>query len=185
MPDHRPADAAPTESVIRVGDALTVRYIVRNWIVCDHHYVATPIDDFVCFAMYTASHATTQAYREVLKPWNLTYPQYLAMTVLATGPRTVGELGDELSLDSGTLSPLLRRLDERGLVTRRRGPADERVVTVILTDEGRSVHGAVIDAVGCLVPAFVDTGRSVAELIAQLAEITANMRALAAGVRAA
>ena len=81
-----------------------------------------PLDDFVCFAMYTASHATTQAYREVLKPWRLTYPQYLAMVVLATGERSVGELGEELGLDSGTLSPLLRRLDERGLVARPAGP---------------------------------------------------------------
>jgi DNA-binding MarR family transcriptional regulator len=66
------------------------------------------LDEFVCFAMYTASHATTQAYREVLKPWKLTYPQYLAMVVLATGERTVSGLGEELGLDSGTLSPLLR-----------------------------------------------------------------------------
>ena len=98
------------------------------------------LDDFVCFAMYTASHAMTQAYREVLKPWKLTYPQYLAMVVLATGERSVGELGDELNLDSGTLSPLLRRLDDRGLVVRRRDESDDRVVRVSLTEAGRAVH---------------------------------------------
>ncbi|WP_336630575.1 MULTISPECIES: MarR family winged helix-turn-helix transcriptional regulator [unclassified Microbacterium] len=143
------------------------------------------IDDFVCFAMYTASHATTQAYREVLKPWKLTYPQYLALIVLAAGERTVGELGDELGLDSGTLSPLLRRLEDRGIVARRRDTADERVVRVRLTEAGAVVHDEVVAAAGCLVPAFVDSGRGLPDLLAQLAAITANMRALAADLRTA
>lgn len=145
----------------------------------------SPVDDFVCFAMYTASHATTQAYREVLKPWNLTYPQYLSLVVLATGERTVSELGDELSLDSGTLSPLLRRLEGRDLVARRRDRGDERVVRVSLTDAGRELHSAVIAAAGCLVPAFLESGRDLADLLAQLGAITANMRALAADLRTA
>lgn len=145
----------------------------------------SPVDDFVCFAMYTASHATTQAYREVLKPWNLTYPQYLSIVVLATGERTVSELGDELSLDSGTLSPLLRRLEGRDLVARRRDRGDERVVRVSLTDAGRELHSAVIAAAGCLVPAFLDSGRDLADLLAQLGAITANMRALATDLRTA
>lgn len=145
----------------------------------------SPVDDFVCFAMYAASHATTQAYREVLKPWNLTYPQYLSLVVLATGERTVSELGDELSLDSGTLSPLLRRLEARDLVARRRDSGDERVVRVSLTDAGRELHSAVIAAAGCLVPAFLDSGRDLADLLAQLGAITANMRALAADLRTA
>lgn len=156
--------------------------------MCNTPYVttATPtLDDFVCFAMYTASHATTQAYREVLKPWKLTYPQYLAMVVLAAGERTVGELGDQLNLDSGTLSPLLRRLEQRGLVGRRRDEVDERVVRVALTEEGASVHAEVTAAAGCLVPAFVDSGRSLADLLAQLGAITENMRTLAANLRAA
>lgn len=147
--------------------------------------MGTPSDDLICFAMYTASHATTQAYREVLKPWSLTYPQYLALYVLSAGERTVGALGDELGLDSGTLSPLLRRLDARDLVVRRRGPEDERVVTVALTDEGRAVYEAANEAVGCLVPAFLDSGRSLEDLMAQLAAITANMRAIAADLRTA
>lgn len=147
--------------------------------------MASALDDFVCFAMYTASHATTQAYREVLKPWKLTYPQYLAMVVLATGERTVSELGDELTLDSGTLSPMLRRLEDRGLVARRRDPDDERVVRVRLTDEGRTVRGAVMDAAGCLVPAFLGSGGELPELLRQLGAITDNMRELAASHRAA
>lgn len=145
----------------------------------------TTLDEFVCFAMYTASHATTQAYREVLKPWKLTYPQYLAIVVLAAGERTVSGLGDELGLDSGTLSPLLRRLEDRGLVGRRRDAGDERIVRVELTPAGREVHDAVIAAAGCLAPAFVDSGRNLGELLEQLSAITANMRALAADLRAA
>lgn len=143
------------------------------------------LDEFICFAMYTASHATTQAYREVLKPWKLTYPQFLAMVVLATGERTVSGLGDELSLDSGTLSPLLRRLEERGLVVRRRDTDDERVVRVQLTTAGRDTHAEVVAAAGCLVPAFVDSGRSLGDLLEQLTAITANMRALATDLRTA
>lgn len=147
--------------------------------------MASALDDFVCFAMYTASHATTQAYREVLKPWNLTYPQYLTMVVLATGERSVSELGDELSLDSGTLSPMLRRLEARGLVARRRDSDDERVVRVSLTAEGHAVRAAVMDAAGCLVPAFLGSGGDLPELLRQLGAITENMRDIAATTRAA
>lgn len=143
------------------------------------------LDSFICFAMYTASHATTQAYREVLRPWKLTYPQYLALVVLAAGERTVSTLGDELGLDSGTLSPMLRRLEARGLVERRRDDADERVVRVSLTASGRTTHDAVIEAAGCLVPAFVDGAGDPAALLRQLAAITANMRTLSGELRAA
>lgn len=146
---------------------------------------ASPLDSFVCFAMYTASHATTQAYREALKPWGLTYPQYLALVVLATGERTVGALGDELNLDSGTLSPLLRRLEARGLVSRHRDTADERVVRVALTDAGLSLHGEVTAAAGCLVPAFLGSDGDLGALLRQLASITANMRELAGQLRVA
>ncbi|KXC05894.1 MarR family winged helix-turn-helix transcriptional regulator [Microbacterium hominis] len=143
------------------------------------------LDEFVCFAMYTASHATTQAYREVLKPWKLTYPQYLALIVLAAGERTVSGLGDELGLDSGTLSPLLRRLEDRGLVLRRRDAADERVVRVALTAAGREVPADVVGAAGSRGAPVVESGRGLGEPLEQLAAITANMRALAADLRTA
>jgi DNA-binding MarR family transcriptional regulator len=141
------------------------------------------LDEFVCFAMYTASHATTQAYREVLKPWKLTYPQYLAMVVLATGERTVAARRGA-RLDSGTLSPLLRRLEERGLVRRRRDADDERVVRVALTAAGRHARRG---RRGRGVPrARLRRQRArLGELLEQLAAITANMRALAADLRTA
>jgi MarR family transcriptional regulator, organic hydroperoxide resistance regulator len=99
------------------------------------------VDHMVCFALYSASRATTQAYRRVLEPWRLTYPQYLVLVTLWTdGSRTVGELGRTLDLDSGTLSPLLQRLEGAGFVTRSRRADDERVVDVGLTDAGRDLR---------------------------------------------
>jgi len=78
------------------------------------------LDELVCFAIYSAANSTSQAYRQVLAPWNLTYTQYLVLVVLSDGDRTVTTLGHELGLDSGTVSPLLARLEARGLVVRER-----------------------------------------------------------------
>lgn len=94
----------------------------------------------VCFAMYSASRAATAAYRPMLEELGLTYPQYLAMMVLwEEQPRSVRELGEELGLDSGTLSPLLKRLESLGFVERRRSAADERRVEVFLTPAGSAL----------------------------------------------
>ena len=113
------------------------------------------LDELVCFAIYSAANSTAQAYRQALSPWNLTYTQFLVLVVLADGARSVSALGRELGLDSGTLSPLLRRLENRGLLARERQERDERVVSVTLTEEGQSTRRAVSEAVGCLVPAFI------------------------------
>lgn len=94
----------------------------------------------VCFAMYSASRAATAAYRPMLADLGLTYPQYLVMLVLwEDQPRSVRELGEELGLDSGTLSPLVKRLEVLGLVERRRSAEDERRVEVFLTDAGAAL----------------------------------------------
>ena len=94
----------------------------------------------LCFAMYSASRAATAAYRPMLDELGLTYPQYLVMLVLwEDEPRSVRELGEELGLDSGTLSPLLKRLETLGLVERRRSAEDERRVEVFLTDAGTAL----------------------------------------------
>ena len=87
------------------------------------------LDAQLCFALYGASLAMTKLYRPVLEGLGLTYPQYLAMLVLwESDDVTVGDLGRRLGLDSGTLTPLLKRLEAAGLVTRRRDPRDERQV---------------------------------------------------------
>jgi DNA-binding MarR family transcriptional regulator len=109
-----------------------------------------PVDKQLCFALYSASRAMTAAYRPVLTEMNLTYPQYLVMLVLweeAADARsnqeravTVGRLGERLQLDSGTLSPLLKRLEGNGFVRRERSRDDERLVDVTLTPAGRRLE---------------------------------------------
>jgi MarR family transcriptional regulator, organic hydroperoxide resistance regulator len=95
------------------------------------------IDDQLCFGLYAASRAMTGRYRPLLDDLELTYPQYIVMLVLwEEGTITVNQLGRRLQLDSGTLSPLLKRLETAGFVTRRRRIEDERSVEIGLTEEG-------------------------------------------------
>ncbi len=99
------------------------------------------LDDQLCFALYAASRAVTARYRPMLDELGLTYPQYLVMMLLwEQDHQTVGELGVQLALDSGTLSPLLKRLTAAGLVTRHRRVEDERSVSIALTDAGRALR---------------------------------------------
>jgi len=99
------------------------------------------LDDQLCFALYHASRALTRAYAPLLEPLGLTYPQYLALLVLwERDGVTVKALGERLALDSGTLTPLLKRLAHQGLVSRKRGEDDERVVRIHLTASGRALR---------------------------------------------
>ncbi|WP_063674582.1 MarR family winged helix-turn-helix transcriptional regulator [Dyella thiooxydans] len=92
----------------------------------------------LCFALYAASNQMTRLARPMLDELGLTYPQYLVMLVLwEHGTRTVGEIGEALLLDSGTLTPLLKRMEANGLLARRRDPEDERRVRVALSPRGR------------------------------------------------
>jgi DNA-binding MarR family transcriptional regulator len=98
------------------------------------------LDQQICFALHAASRAFNGVYRVVLKDLGLTYPQYLVMLVLwEHGELPVKKLGEHLRLDSGTLSPLLKRLEAAGLVRRERSTRDERSVHVHLTDEGTAL----------------------------------------------
>lgn len=95
----------------------------------------------VCFSLYTASRAATAVYRPLLEELGLTYPQYLVLMVLwEEDGRSVRELGQALELDSGTLSPLLKRLEAAGLLRRTRSAMDERRVEVYLTENGRALQ---------------------------------------------
>jgi len=99
------------------------------------------LDRQICFPLYAATRAVTRRYAEVLADVGLTYPQYLVMLALWTdGPLSVGELGRRLRLDSGTLTPLLKRLEASGRVQRRRDPDDERRVVVTPTAEGEGLR---------------------------------------------
>lgn len=119
-----------------------------EWLKLDHQ---------LCFALYSASLAMTKLYKPLLEPLGLTYPQYLVLLVLWEGDGlTVSQVGERLSLDSGTLTPLLKRLEAAGFVQRLRDTADERRVLLRLTAEGRalkrralSVPEAVVCASGC------------------------------------
>lgn len=94
----------------------------------------------LCFSLYSASHRLVRSYRLLLEPLDLTYPQYLAMLVLWQQPQlNVKELGEQLYLDSGTLTPLLKRLETKGLVSRTRSQQDERVVQISLTAQGTAL----------------------------------------------
>ena len=136
---------------------------VSNWLALDHQ---------LCFAIYSASLAMTKFYKPVLDPLGLTYPQYLVMLVLWEGDGiTVSQLGERLGLDSGTLTPLLKRLQASGLLTRLRDAADERRVLLQLTAAGRAlrqrataVPPQVLQASGCGLDEMTDLTRRLHEL---------------------
>ncbi|GGN87542.1 MarR family transcriptional regulator [Nocardia rhizosphaerihabitans] len=122
------------------------------------------LDEQLCFPLYAASRAMTAVYRPKLEQLGLTYPQYLVMLALwEHDVRSVGELGRALELDSGTLSPLLKRLEATGFVERRRAAEDERRVDIVLTEHGRSLR-----AEACRIPAEMAeiAGLSVDEITA-------------------
>jgi DNA-binding MarR family transcriptional regulator len=109
------------------------------------------LDEQLCFALYAASRRMTAAYRPLLDALDLTYPQYLVMLVLwEQDGLTVRELGERLQLDSGTLTPLLKRLEQAGLLGRRRRRSDEREVEITLTDAGRTLHERAADVPRCM-----------------------------------
>lgn len=113
---------------------------MHNSIVSETNNVSVT-DGMVCFGLYSAARAATRAYRTFLAPWNLTYPQYLVMVVLWNdGDQTVSSLGRAMHLDSGTLSPLLRRLEDAGYVSRVRDREDERMVHLAPTAEGLALR---------------------------------------------
>ena len=99
------------------------------------------LDEQLCFALYSASRAVIRAYAPLLAPLGLTYPQYLVLLVLwERDGLPVKDIGERLALDSGTLTPLLKRLEHQGLLERRRGADDERVVRIHLTAAGRALR---------------------------------------------
>lgn len=120
------------------------------------------LDAQLCFAVYSAAHALNRTYKPLLDPYGLTYPQYIAlMTLWQEDGRTVKALGAKLGLDSGTLSPVLKRLEAAGYIHRTRDKSDERQVLVTLTDKGRAmerealaIRMAIGKATGCSLEAL-------------------------------
>src|ERR1700679_151054 len=115
---------------------------------------ALSLDDFLCFEVYSANHAFNRVYQPLLEKLHLTYPQYLVMVLLwERDDQTVGELGTRLSLESNTLTPLLKRLEILGYIKRSRDPADERQVRVRLTVSGRTLRAKALHIPGCILAA--------------------------------
>ncbi len=136
------------------------------------------LDNQLCFALYSASLAMTKLYKPLLDELGLTYPQYLVMLVLWEGDGLmVSELGQRLSLDSGTLTPLLKRLEGLGLVSRLRDVSDERRVHIHLTAAGRRLKARAAKVPGCVLAA---SQCSLAELV-QLTRQVRNLRDRLAG----
>ena len=105
----------------------------------------------LCFPLYAASRELTRSYKPFLDPLGLTYPQYVTMMALwERDGLKVGELGERLHLDSATLTPLLKRLEAHGYVSRQRSATDERAVIVSLTDEGRQLRERALDVPRCM-----------------------------------
>lgn len=135
------------------------------------------LDNQLCFALYAASGLVTRAYRPLLEPLNLTYPQYLAMMALwEKAPRTVSDLGEALGLDSGTLTPLLKRMEGAGLVKRTRDAADERRVQITLTDEGHALQDKAAGVPFALACALDLPGEEIVALRTALQDMARRLR---------
>ncbi|MFP5478175.1 MAG: MarR family winged helix-turn-helix transcriptional regulator [Alphaproteobacteria bacterium] len=129
--------------------------------------------DMLCFALHSAAHAVHAAYAPLLQPLGLTYPQYLVLSSLvARDGQSVSDLGAELRLESNTLTPMLKRMQSEGWVTRQRDTADERLVRISLTAEGRALAA---QAAG--VPrAFAERTGLTLDQIADLRDVLAVLR---------
>lgn len=135
-----------------------------------------PLAGMACFDLYAAHRAMTGVYRSLLEPVGLTYPQFLVLCVLwDRGTATVGAIRSEVDLDYGTMSPLLKRLETRGLVERRRRSDDERSVAITLTDAGRALEAELAHVTPRIRRAF---GLEPAELTA-LRDLLVRVRAAA------
>jgi MarR family transcriptional regulator, organic hydroperoxide resistance regulator len=136
------------------------------------------LDNQLCFALYSASLAMTKLYKPLLDELGLTYPQYLTLLVLwERDGLAVSELGERLSLDSGTLTPLLKRLEAAGLIARIRATEDERRVHITLTAAGRKLRGRAQKIPGCILAA---SQCSISELV-QLTRQIQDLRQRLAG----
>jgi MarR family transcriptional regulator, organic hydroperoxide resistance regulator len=142
---------------------------------------ALQLDNQLCFAVYAASHAFNATYKPLLEPLGLTYPQYLVMLVLWQEDRvTVSAIGSRVGLDSGTLTPLLKRLEATGLVSRLRDAADERRVRITLTAAGRALKQKAKSIPQALLCASGLTLKDIGALRSRLESLAANLRASAA-----
>ena len=138
--------------------------------------VTARLDDFLCFSIYAAGHAFSRAYKKPLADIGLTYPQYLVMTVLwEEDDQSVGQLGGKLSLESSTLTPLLKRLEAEGLLARHRDKQDERVVRVKLTPPGDKLREVAAKIPACILSASGMSLEDLGKLRDQITQLTKRL----------
>jgi DNA-binding MarR family transcriptional regulator len=147
---------------------------------------ALQLDHQLCFALYSASLAMTKLYKPLLAELGLTYPQYLALLALwERDGLQVSELGARLFLDSGTLTPLLKRLEAAGLVQRQRSSDDERRVHIHLTGSGRALKARAAQVPGCILQATQCSLGDVVELTQRVQALRDRLASPAAAARTA
>ena len=135
------------------------------------------LDDQLCFALHAAARAMSAVYMETLRDFGLTYPQYLVLIcLLEEDGLTVGELGRRLHLDSGTLTPMLKRLEADGAIVRRRSTQDERRVEILLTAKGRSYRKVAKRARAMVLQRLHMTNKDLSRMRGELAEMTERLR---------
>jgi DNA-binding MarR family transcriptional regulator len=133
---------------------------------------ALRLDNQVCFALYSASHAMSKAYKPHLDALGLTYPQYVAMLVLwERDGLTVSEIGERLYLDSGTLTPLPKRLEGAGYISRLRDTADERRVLIQLTAAGRKLKARAVAIPACMLDTMQCSIKELSDLTRQVQQL--------------
>jgi len=136
------------------------------------------LNDFFCFTVYRTTHAINRVYKPVLEALGLTYPQYLVMVALwERDDQTVGSLGQKLSLESNTLTPLLKRLEGLGHLKRTRNPLDERQVKVGLTEQGRALKAETKAARSCVLEASGLEPKELRRLQGELAQLRRTLEA--------
>lgn len=141
------------------------------------------LDRQLCFALYAASRAITRLYRERLEPLGLTYPQYLVLLVLyEQGGLTISEIGHRLMLDSGTLTPLVKRMATKGIIRRERSKKDEREVQVWLDARGFELRADLLDARKSVAQALGMSEIQIAELRAELMGLVNQLDCMSANI---
>ena len=137
-----------------------------------------PLEKMICFSVYAAGLAFNRLYRDVLEEFGLTYPQFLVLVALQhNGAQNVSDLGEKLFLESNTLTPLLKRMEATGLITRTRDKNDERVVQIAVTKQGAKLA----KDIGCVPPqVFAATHMKMADVTS----LTSNLKSLAENLRA-
>ena len=138
-----------------------------------------PLKQMLCFALYSANHAMQAAYKPMLDEMGLTYPQFLVLTQLwEVDDMPMSRLAAALQLESNTLTPMLKRMEAAGLVTRRRDPQDERQVILGLTDKAQALRPAAVQATSCLVEELGTPHPELMELLDDVVALRSRLRAI-------